>query len=636
MCGIGGIINLSGKSVTEMEISSMRDVLIHRGPDDDGVFCNGRIGFAHRRLSIFDLSSAGHQPMFSDCSRYVIVYNGEIYNWPEVRRELRFRNWKSKTDTETVLQAFAERGPACLSLFNGMFGIAIWDFKENCLFLARDRVGIKPLIYGLHQGRLYFASEAKAMFAAGFPMERNEVALFDFLRWGATDHDQNTYFHDIFHVKPGHWMSVADDGWITSDCYWDLAEIVKARQTVSRQDAIRSFDELFRDAVRLCGRSDVPIGCFLSSGVDSTILASVMADEGLSDFSVFTYDFDSGGDGESAGAAEVANLLNVSHEVVTLRSSQVPSLFDQMLWFQEAPVTSIRVIAQFALYKRARDLGRIVQLDGQGGDQVGGGFEYYWMATVLDTLESEGYDAGLRQAQAFLEMYRVPKEQYFPRLIGLLSSVLTPGVCTQDGVPFVKPELLGKGFREAHLERLRSCPRPFRSHYLNAQIIDLMNHNLPRVLRYTDRNGMAWGCEPRPPLLDHRLIELGFCSSADSRTFGTEQRHYMRQVARNILPESILNRPKRSIVDPQRKWLKDELRSWVRDTANSSLLASSGIYDMRALNEELDTFFSIEGTPPTAFHILQMINVSKWLEKTQSPDFFSKQSYSNSKNSAAG
>jgi asparagine synthase (glutamine-hydrolysing) len=622
MCGISGILNFDGSPVNPEQIRKMNRALIHRGPDDEGVYCDGPIGMGARRLSIFDLSSAGHQPMVSADQRFVVTYNGEIYNWPEIRRELKFRNWRSQSDTETILQAYVERGPECLEMFNGMFAIAIWDRHQRTLFLARDRVGIKPLFIAQQGNRFLFASEAKAMFAVGHPIQPNEGSVWDFLRWGLVDHDSETFFQNVFHFEPATWMQISADGQRKVGRYWNIAEIVKSRPTISADEATEQYAAGLKKSIALNCRSDVPVCAFLSGGVDSTILISFMVQQNLPNLCAFTYDFDTGDTGERLEAKRTADRFGVEHDYATLEHSEVPEYHDKVLYFQEYPLTSMRVISHYKLYARARDRGYTVILDGNGGDQTGGGFEYYWLSAVMDSMRHDGYYAGVKTFHQFMDMYGIPQERRLERLLGCLSGTISPGVCTQDGVPFADPAMLSPEFRAKFRSRFPKYVRPFDTHVLNAQYIDLTCHNQRRVLRMSDRCAMGVGREQRVPVLDHNLIELGFCSAHDARVSGVEKRHYMRQAARKLVPDDIFARPKRSIVDPQRKWLKEELRDWVGDVLHSQSFSELGIFDVKAVRDEFARYVAYEGIPPSSFHLFQYVNVGLWYSRIVNGDMY--------------
>ena len=612
MCGIAGILNQDGRGVDGDGLRSMVASLSHRGPDDEGLYTDGSLGLVHRRLSIFDLSPMGAQPMESRDGRYVIVHNGEVYNWKEVRLGLRFDRWKSQTDTETILYAFIEHGEKCLQLFNGMFAFGIWDRTERRLFLARDRVGIKPLFYGIQDGRFYFASEIKALFAGGFAREVNPAAIYDFLRWGAIDHHPQTFFKNIRSVEPGHCLTVGTDLAIRERCYWSLPEAVQDAGQRDEPDIIEEYIGLLQDSIRLRLRSDVEVGLFLSGGVDSSILAARMAAENPASLPrSFTYEFASSGEGEGAYAEEVARHLGLNNTVVALSEREIPDYFTKAIYHQEQPVTSIRCLASQKLYEQVRVSSLKVILEGHGGDQLGGGFEYYFLPAVLDTAAQQGPTAAIELLDRFMQLYGVSEDARYRKLSNALLAAKYPGIATQDGISFVKPELLHPDFIESFDRKRVAYGRPFVEELLNAQYIDFRHHNLPRVLRYTDRESMASGVEARVPLLDHRIVELCFSSTLKARVKDGQQRYFMRRAAERLLPEEMLNRPKRSIVDPQRQWLQRDLRPWIEDLFRSASFAGRGIFDVPKVIAEYERYCA-DPQPVTGFHIFQYVNIEMW------------------------
>ena len=614
MCGIVGILNIGGQSVRLSEIERMRDSLAHRGPNAAGAVCDkGRVGLGHRRLAIFDLSDAGVQPMISPDGHHIIIFNGEIYNWPEIRKFLKNRKWSSRTDTETILHAYKERGIECLRLFNGMFAFAVWDKCKKRLILVRDRIGIKPLYYGMHKGRLYFGSEIKAFFAAGFPKIPDYEAIYDFVRRGLIDHDNKTFFKGIVSLEAAHYLIIDADGSQSKRCYWDLAKIVLGSSEISMRDAIQEYKKLLKDSIRLCMRSDVPVGLFLSGGVDSSILASGIAKySGIKRLESYTYEFDTPGFGEWIYAKEVADLLQFKSNVSVLRYKDVPEYLIKVLRSQEMPVTSFRVLAAYKLYEEYKE-GPTVILEGHGGDHVGAGFEYYVMPYIMDCIRDEKTTEAFSLWNSIMDTYAIPQDIRYQKLFNYLVAALSVGTCTQDGTPFVRLNCLSRDFVHVHKARKIEFTRPFNSHLLNAQYIDLYYHNLPRVLRYTDRASMAVGREARLPMLDYRIVELGFRASEEARIHNNEQRYFMRQAMAKFLPGEILRKPKRSIVDPQRRWLQHELRGWVQDIFHSSSFGRRGIFDQKEVIREYKMYCS-DKVPVTAFHIFQYINVELWFK----------------------
>lgn len=614
MCGIAGTINFKGKTADQGTIELMTAQLTHRGPDGAGIYCDGNVSLGHRRLAIFDLSVCGAQPMHSSDDRFTIVHNGEVYNWPEIRKQLKFNQWKSQTDTETILQAFIEWGEECLEQFNGMFAFAIWDKKEKRMFLARDRIGIKPLYYFMENGNFYFASEMKALFAAGVEKKPNYPLIYDFLRWGLIDHCSSTFFEGIVSLEAGHSLSIAQDGKVSKKKYWNLAKIINERPQIDLPDAIDQFSDLMEDSIDLRLRADVPISSFLSGGVDSSIMTSKLAQKaGTKRLEAYTYEFDTGGAGEGEYAKEVADWLNVDIKMAVLNHKDVSQYINKVLFNEEMPVTSMRVLSAHKLYEQYRD-GSTVILEGHGGDHIGGGFEYYFIAYILDLIEREGSSFGIDHLNQMMDMYGIPEEKRYQKFTHTLGAYLRPGASCQDGTPFVKPLCFDEGFLSAHGQERIHFKRPLSSHLLNAQYVDILYHNLPRVLRYADRGSMAVGRETRVPLLDHRIVELGLTTTERARVNNYQQRYFMREAEKKFLPEHILNRPKRSIVDPQRRWLQHELKDWVTDIFHSDSFKSRNIFNQEEVVKEYERYCN-EENPTTGFHIFQYINVELWFRQ---------------------
>ena len=615
MCGIAGIFDFQSRPVDNNTVLSMIDSLAHRGPDGQGVYLDGFVGLGHRRLSIFDLSSAGAQPMISPDGNYVITFNGEVYNWPEIRKNLSNKNWRSQTDSETILHAYIEHGKSCLKLFNGMFAFAIWDKQNQSMFLARDRIGIKPLYYSFNSNRFYFASEIKALFAANFPRRPNNDIISDFLQWGLIDHSDQTFFEGIKCLNPGHYMEVDSTGNKTLNRYWDLFEIVKDRREIASFEAIETYKDLLEDSIKLRVRSDVPVGVFLSGGVDSSILAAqLVKNKTVEGLEAYTYDFETGDAGEAEYASEVAQWLGIQQRISKLGSHEVPDLFNKVLFNEEMPITSLRVIAAHKLYEEYAPSGSTVVLEGHGGDHVGAGFEYYLMAHLMDIIMREGTNAAYDSMLKYMDIYNIKENERLKKLFNFVGAISRVGSSTQDGISFINRRCFSKDFISEEIPHRVNFPRPFNSHLLNSQYIDLFFHNLPRVLRYADRGSMAVGRETRVPILDHRIVEFSFCTSEQARVFENQQRFFMRKASEDLLPKEILSRPKRSIVDPQRSWLKCELKSWITDIFSSKSFSERGIFDQKEVLKEYKNFCNQE-RPLTSFHIFQYLNLELWFRE---------------------
>src|SRR3989344_3092730 len=274
MCAIAGIFDVKGRPVSRAALQRMINVQAHRGPDGEGLYLDGPIGLGHRRLSIIDLSKSGAQPMHSSNGRYVLTFNGEIYNYKELKKELPKRNWKSNSDSEVLLAAYGEWGKECVKKFNGIFAFAIWDKKKKELFCARDHVGVKPFYYYFKNGKFIFSSEIKGILAAGVSAAPNERLLYDYLVHGYYQHTSESFFDGIRQLPAGNTLAVSQKDF-RIEPFWSLAEVAPIAEETSDSEVERKFREIFEDAVRLQLRSDVPVGMQLSGGFDSSAVIAM-------------------------------------------------------------------------------------------------------------------------------------------------------------------------------------------------------------------------------------------------------------------------------------------------------------------------------------------------------------------------
>jgi len=307
MCGIVGQLNFNRKKINIEKFKKITKIISHRGPDDIGVYIEKNLALGNTRLSIFDLSSKGHMPMISKNGRYVISYNGEIYNWKEIRRRLHFSDWESNSDTETILYAYMEMGPKCLDLFRGMFAISIWDKKSKELFLARDREAIKPLFYARDKNNFFFSSEIKSLILAGIKREINYEKINDFLRWGLIDHSKDTLYNNIFQINPGQYFIIDRSGKIkTKKYYYELKDNLVNYNSKNQKELSELYFQKLSKIIKLYSRSDVKIGTLLSGGVDSSIITALTAQNFRDDIETFTYDFKSNSNSKNYGESKLA------------------------------------------------------------------------------------------------------------------------------------------------------------------------------------------------------------------------------------------------------------------------------------------------------------------------------------------
>src|SRR3989344_4053409 len=324
MCGIAGIVTKEGMKPSPQKIKAMAAALAHRGPDDEGFYLKNNIALGHRRLSILDLSSAGHQPMESHDGTCKIIFNGEIYNYLELKKELGPKNYKSNTDTEVLLQAYQKWGPEFLKKLNGIFAFAIWDEKKKILFCARDHVGVKPFYYALQNGVFYFASEIKGLFEAGVKTSPNDKIIYDYLVLGVYEHSEETFFSNIYKLPPGHYLSF-ESGKIKISRYWNLPQKVFSMDGWSEKKIKKEMLALLEDAVRIQLRSDVPISINVSGGLDSSILAYLVDKicKGQRNFRLFSFGYGNSKYDEAQFVSTLARKLGWQEEFTHLLPKDV-------------------------------------------------------------------------------------------------------------------------------------------------------------------------------------------------------------------------------------------------------------------------------------------------------------------------
>lgn len=376
MCGIVGIAGAEAAQKQTL-LEEMQTIVQHRGPDDWGSYFSKNIALGHRRLSILDLSPLGKNPMFSYDGRYAITYNGEVFNYRELREEIGERYpFKTNTDTEVVLAAYLVWGAKCVEKFIGMFAFAIWDHQEQTLFCVRDRLGIKPFYYCLTQERFYFASEIKSLLLTGHPREANHATIYQYLKWGVYDHSEETFFSGIKRLLPGH-ILIWKAGNVSTFAYWDLDEIEE--MDCSPADATERIYAILEDSVRLALRADVPIGVNLSGGFDSSVLLMFLDQTLASEVRLqgFTQDYQDRRCSELPWVQEIAQRTQRDVYLSVMTEQNFIDSGAAMLWHQDEPYGGVPVVGYVGMYANAQQQNVTVLLDGNGMDEILSGYRQY-------------------------------------------------------------------------------------------------------------------------------------------------------------------------------------------------------------------------------------------------------------------
>ncbi len=568
MCGIAGIF---GRNWNQSQLEAMVAIQRHRGPDATGIYVSPAkmAGLGHNRLSIIDLSPLGRQPMQSHDGRCWIVFNGEIYNYLELRSELQLYSYRSKTDTEVVLAAYEKWGENCLDKFIGMFAFLIWNEDEQRLFAARDRFGVKPLnYYQGKDGHLIIASEIKALHAAGVIKDHDVTAWATYLSCGLYDHSENTFWENIKTLPGGHalrWQNGKTRVWR----WYDLAERA-GQEFDQRPDKLvrEEYLSLATESVRLRFRSDVPVGINLSGGLDSsTLLGLVQNVQGAeNDAKAFTYITGDPRYDELPWCRQMLSRTKHPSIVCQLAPQEVPDLAASVQYFQDEPFGGLPTIAYAKVFERARQENVIVLLDGQGMDEQWAGYDYYQSAL-------QGKGAGTIQGTREIPV----------RSLSLL------------------PEF-------SNHARQFTAPQPFNDALCNLQYRDICYTKIPRALRFNDRVSMRASAELREPFLDHRIFELALRQPVNRKIFNGTHKWMLRQMSKLLLPDGVAEAPKRPLSTPQREWLRGPLRDWADACIEKALSSFGGSWlDAQAVRASWQSYCDGEGD--NSFFIWQWISL---------------------------
>ena len=592
MCGIAGFTRFTHPFGDESSLRKMGDAIRHRGPDAGGVYLDEQVGLCHRRLSIIDLSAAGNQPMYSHDGRYVIVFNGEIYNYLELRQELLQQDYpfQSETDTEVLLALYDRHGPALLERVNGMFAFALWDTEKKCLFLARDRIGKKPLYYYKTGNDVVFASELKAMLALDvIPKKTRCDAIYDFFAYQYIP-DPKTIFEDVYKLEPGHYLLVDADG-LTDEEYWDIS--FSEQSSESEAEIERLLREHVVRSTRSRMISDVPLGAFLSGGIDSSYVVATMAKASDSPVTTCSIGFDVEQFNETEFASIVAEQYNCDHHEFTVHQNVRDNL-EHIAGFFDEPFADPSLVPTYFVSQLARQKVTVA-VAGDGGDEVFAGYEKYSIDRIENRLRRlfpgfvrktlfpilEKFFAGINnrycgKAASLLGSLSLSPAMGFYRSNAQITDREWDRICSQR----TRATLNGYHPSRITTERYQQCDG---SDHLSKILYTDMKTYLPGdILVKVDRMSMANSLEVRAPLLDYQLMEYAARIPADLKLKDGEKKHILKQVARPALPDSILYRKKMGFSVPLADWLRTELR----ELAESILFqADSGLGDYFADDE---------------------------------------------------
>jgi asparagine synthase (glutamine-hydrolysing) len=623
MCGIVGAIHFHQQPVAAYVIEHMANVLHHRGPDDAGVFVDGIAGLGHRRLKIIDLSPAGHQPMSNEDGTVWVTYNGEIYNFQELREELcrRGHRFSSRTDTEVIVHAYEEWGERCVERFNGMFALGLWNAQQKKLVLMRDRLGIKPLFYYLDAEKFLFASEIKGILQhPQVNQELDHSAIYDYFSLNYIPSPKTPFTH-IRALLPGHWLTV-QDGRLAVVQYWDV-HYAGSRPEQAESQYTEEILHLLQDAVRCRLIADVPLGAFLSGGVDSSAIVYFMKRSGHGALKTFHVGFPEKTYDESSYARLAARHVGTDHYEVCCQPDDFENLLETIAWHADNLTADISMVPMYLLAQRAREQVTVV-LSGDGGDELFGGYLTY-QADILASY--------YRRLPAWLRRYLVqpivaalPSSSRKQSLDYKLKKFIEGASFPPDKSHYTwrtifsdgeKPQVLSREFLETIDDGdTTAC---YHRHFskANAQSVmdkifyaDLKVFLADSILAKVDSMTMAHALEAREPLLDYRLVELSARIPPDLKIKRLDTKYIFKQAMVSRLPHQIIFRKKEGFHPPIASWFRRELRPFVEEVLCGENLREIGMLNPAYVEELKQRHFA--GLENNAFKLWGLMNFIAW------------------------
>lgn len=627
MCGIcGAIWTDPSKAISAETLDRMTDILTHRGPDDRGVYRQNQVALGHRRLSILDLSSLGHQPMPNEDESVWIVFNGEIYNFEPLRQELlkQGHRFHGKSDTEVLIHLYEEYGLDMLARLNGMFAFAIWDSKRNRIFLARDRIGKKPLFYRCEPRRLIFASELKSILENGdIPREVDPVALSEYLTYQYVPHPR-TIYHGIAKLPPGH-FAVWENDRLEVKRYWNIDFNEEDDSQLTFGEWSEQFRALVTDAVKIRLRSDVPLGAFLSGGIDSSITAGIMQQESSQQIRTFSIGFAQKEYDETAYAKQAAEQFGTKHQKFIV-SPDIEDILPKLVWHYDEPFADSSAIPTWYLCQATRQ-EVTVALSGDGGDELFAGYDRYRAMQLADRVN--GFPVWLRRLLAGPVRGLIPastRQRSFLRRIKRFMEALAmePMERYLQWIAIFNRQRSTDLYTSEFAETIRDAnPLQFlldgetrcinRDSLTRISLVDMQTYLPCDIMTKVDIASMAHSLECRAPLLDYRIAEWASKLPIRHKIQGSQGKMILRKTFENLLPNDIQTRPKMGFGVPIDHWFRGPLREMVHDLLLDSRALERGFFRKKTITKLLDNHFS--NRFDHAYRIWALVVLELWFRR---------------------
>ncbi len=573
MCGICGEVRFDEQPVQQNIVQAMLSKLERRGPDAEGLWIKPQVGFGHRRLSVIDLSADSNQPMVDEELQLTLVFNGAIYNYPELRAQFikEGYNFKSHGDTEVILKAYHKWGEQCPEHLHGMFAFAIWDWKKQSLFLARDRMGIKPLYYSFSNNQLRFASNIQALLASNkidsaIDTSINPVGLHNQFTLHAVIPAPNTILNGIQKLEPGTTLSIKNSTDYKTQCYWQY-DATRSDTAMSEDEWVQAIHDSLRDAVRKrLDVADVPVGVLLSGGLDSSLLVGLLAEAGVKDIRTFSIGFEDqpeekGSEFEFSDA--VVERYKTNHQKIQIPNAEVLKRLPETVQAMSEPMVGQDAVAFYLLSEQVSKHVKVVQ-SGQGADEVFAG--YFWFPKI----QQDDLTPGVERFSKY----------YFDRDHAEFLETVSDDYRGEDYTSKIIQDLLARPQADTFIDRVLHLD-------VNTLVVD-------DPVKRVDNMTMAFGLEARVPFLDHHLVELAAKMPPEMK-LQSGGKHVLKKIARGIVPDSVIDRPKGYFPMPALKYVRGEFLEFMQDILNSGACINRGVYNRAYVNKLLkkpDEYFT--------------------------------------------
>ncbi len=599
MCGIFGFIDKTGHGVNKETLKSMGDSIVHRGPDDEGFYIYNNIGLGMRRLSIIDLTT-GHQPLYNENKDIIVILNGEIYNYKRIKDNILTgeHNFRTSSDVEVIIHLYEEKGIDFLNDLNGMFGFSLLDLRKRKLYIIRDRLGIKPVYYYEDKNHFIWASEIKAILSSGLDIDKtiDYEALYYFLNMEYFP-GYKTTFSRIKKLAPGHYIEIdIDSGKQIFKRYWD-AEFNKNSDNLDFNSALERFGELLRDAVSLRMISDVPFGCFLSGGIDSSVISALMSEITSSEIKTFSLGFGTTKELKWFDELEysdiVAEHIKSHHSSWIIKGSEVRDALDKILWHFDEPFG--RGFHTYFVSKMSKE-HVTVALSGLGADEILTGYEKHMKMRNFKYITM--FPEFMSQLPLSI-LHKITKNKKIQKLKAILTRDMHRRyigwmqVLRED----MLNEIITKQFKDKVSEDVinyfqSQWPLSGLSENDSISYLELKTTMVDDFLNYTDKTSMAHSLEVRVPFLDHRLVEFVLGLPFNFKNKGNNAKYILKKMSEKLLPDEIIYRKKHPFFLPLTVWIKDDFKDLIKDTFNSSFIENNPLFNQAGLNNLLNDHIS--------------------------------------------